>query len=65
MKKQDEKLYEYYRKMFLGFLLVLPIILFDDQLKGTIWFHVLGIIALIGVGIGLYYFIKLLKEKEK
>ena len=63
--KQDKKLYEYYRKMFLGFILILPFIIFDEKLKGTIWFPVLGILALIGLGIGLYYFIKLLKEKKK
>ena len=65
MKKQDKKLKEYYKKIYLGFILVIAIILFRDPLKGTIWFNVLGIIALIGVGIGLYYFIKLLKEKKK
>jgi len=65
MKKQDKKIHGYYKKIYLCFILVFAIILFRNPLEGTVWFHVLGIIALIGVVIGLYYFIKLLKEKKK
>jgi len=64
MNKKDRKLHGYYKKIYLGFILVFAIILFRGPLEGTVWFHILGAIALIGVLIGLYYFIKLLKEKK-
>ena len=65
MRKSSKEMQRYSRFMYLGLFLLFPILFFGNQLKETIWFNVFGILALIGAGIEIYYFIKILREREK
>ena len=69
MKKQsrttNKKVQRYSRLMYLGLLMIFPILFFGNQLKGTLWLNFFGVLALIGVGIEISYFIKILKEQRK
>jgi len=62
--KQSKEIQRYSRLMYLGFFLIFPILFFGNQLKQTMWFNVFGILALIGAGIELYYFIKIIRAKK-
>ena len=65
MKKQNKKIQKYSRSIYIGLFMMFPILFFGNQLKGTILFDIFGVLALIGAGIEIYYFIKLIKENKK
>lgn len=49
--------------LWLGFFMIFPIMFFGDQFRGTFLFDVFGILALIGAGISLVNFVKILRKK--
>ncbi|MFC1786423.1 hypothetical protein ACFLY8_00085 [Halobacteriota archaeon] len=51
--------------IWIGFFLLFPIIFFDDYLKGTFWFDVFGILAVIGSFTLIVNFGKSLREIKK
>jgi|TARA_Y100000310_G_C20477238_1_gene712993 O-antigen/teichoic acid export membrane protein len=51
--------------MWIGFFLIVPIMFFGDFLKGSFWFDVFGILALIGSAVVIINFINLMKERRK
>ena len=51
--------------MWIGFFLLFPIMFFDDYLKGSFWFDVFGILALIGAFILIFNFTRVLKKRKK
>ena len=65
MKKQTKETRRDFILMYLGLFLIFPILFFGNQLKETIWFNVFGILALIGAGIKIYYFIKIINRGRK
>ena len=50
--------------MWVGFFLLFPIMFFDDYLKGTFWFDVFGILAVIGSFTLIVNFGKMLRKKK-
>ena len=66
MKKQkNKKMDADSRKMFLGLFLLFPILFFGNQLGSGLLFNLFGILALIGAGIEIFYFIKILRVRKK
>jgi len=59
-----KKVQEYSRLMYVGLFMIFPILFFGNQLRETVWFNVFGVVALVGAGISLYAFVKLLKVKK-
>jgi len=51
--------------MWVGFFLLFPIMFLSDYLKGSFWFDVFGILAVIGSFILLINFVKMLRERKK
>jgi hypothetical protein len=60
-KKQPEK---YTRLMYFGMFLLFPILFLGNEARGTLWFDIFGISALIGVAIEIYAFIKYLGARK-
>ena len=50
--------------MWVGFFLLFPIMFFDDYLKGTFWFDVFGILAVIGSFTLIMNFGKMLRKMK-
>lgn len=51
--------------MWAGFFLLFPIMFFRDYLKGSFWYDVFGILAVIGSFTVIVNSVKLLKEMKK
>ncbi len=64
-KMKKKKLQKYYRNLWAGFFLMFPILFFGNKLKETFWFNIFGILSLIGAGITIFYFVKIIKERKK
>lgn len=58
-KVEPEKL------MWTGFFLLFPIMFFDDYLRGSFWYDVFGIFAVIGSFILIVNFVKIIQKKKK
>ena len=51
--------------MWIGFFMLFPIMFFANQLKGSFWYDVFGILAVMGAFILIINFVKLMKKKKK
>jgi hypothetical protein len=58
-KVEPEKL------MLVGFFLLFPIMFFSDYLKGSFWYDVFGILAVIGSFTLIVNSVKILRKKKK
>jgi len=58
-KVEPEKL------MWVGFFFLFPIIFFDDYLKGSFWYDVFGILAVIGSFTFIVNSAKILRKRKK
>ena len=58
-KVEPEKL------MVVGFLFLLPIILFDEYLERSFWYDVFGILAVIGSFTVIVNSVKILRKRKK
>lgn len=58
-KVEPEKL------MWVGFFLLFPIMFFSDYLKGSFWYDVFGILAVIGSFTLIVNFVKILRKRKK
>jgi len=68
MKKKNlgskEKINRYSREMYIGLFLLFPAMFFGEQVKGSYWYTIFGITALIGSVIIIFNFIKILREPK-
>lgn len=53
------------KAMWFGFFLVFPVTLFSEYFRGTFWFDVFGITAVIGTIIVVINFVKMLKKQKE
>lgn len=54
----------YVKWMLIGLLMMLPSLFWSGAVKGLIWYHVFGALALVGLIMAVYNFIKLLAKRK-
>jgi len=51
--------------MIIGLLLTLPSLFWARAVQGTVWYHVFGVFALVGLIMAVYNFIRILIKRKR
>ena len=61
MAKKKQKKKDKWRLFWLGFFMMFPIMFFGEQLRETVWFDVFGVMSLVGAGILVWNFMRIVR----